>query len=233
MRKILIVDDVKLLREIHRQYLEPAQIEVLTAEDGIEALELIRRELPDLILMDRYMPRMDGLACCLAIKNDPSIAHIPVIMTTTETQPGNAKEYVRAGATDVLSKPIDAQRLLETVKKHLPDIDLRPPRVPEALDLTITTEGCQYDALTSDISYKGAFAVSELHVAVNDELQFSFLLPGKEVPIEILGRVVWLRKGGATAGFGVEFSKVTGQGVPMLRLGELKDFVHSKTVVSG
>lgn len=228
MKKILIVDDVKLLRDIHKRYLDTAQVEVLTAEDGEEALEIIRRELPDLIIMDRHMPRMDGLTCCVAIKKDPAIAHIPVIMATTATQQGDADEYFRAGAADVLPKPIESKTFLATIKKHLPEIDLRPPRVPEALDVKITADGCQHEALTRDISYKGAFAVSDLHVAVDDELQFSFLLPGKEVPIEILGRVVWLKKGGGVAGFGVEFNKVTGQGLPMLRLGELKDFVQSK-----
>lgn len=228
MKKILIVDDVKLLREIHRRYLDPSQIEVLTAEDGEEALEIIRRELPDLVVMDRYMPKMDGLACCVAIKTDPSIAHIPVIMATTAAEQSDADEYLSAGAADVLAKPVESKSFLEMIKKHLPAIDLRPPRVTETLDMKITTDGCQHDASTKDISYKGAFAVSDLRVAVNDELQFSFLLPGKEVPIEVLGRVVWLRKEGDVAGFGVEFNKITGQGVPLLRLGELKDFVQSK-----
>lgn len=228
MKKILIVDDVKLLREIHKRYLDTSQIEVLTAEDGEEALEIIRRELPDLIIMDRYMPKMDGLACCVAIKADPSIAHIPVIMATTAAEEGDAEEYLHAGAADVLPKPIESRTFLAMIKKHLPELDLRPPRVPEALDVKITADGCRHDALTKDISYKGAFTVSDLHVSVNDELLFSFMLPGKEVPIEVLGRVVWLKKGGDVDGFGVEFNKVTGQGVPLLRLGELKDFVQSK-----
>jgi CheY-like chemotaxis protein len=228
MQKILIVDDVKLLRDILKRYLDTAQVEVLTAECGAEALEIIHQELPDLIIMDRYMPGMDGLACCVAIKSNPAIAYIPVIMATTAAEEEDAKEYLRVGAADVLAKPIASSTFLEMLKKHLPEFDMRSPRVAETLDMTITADGRQYDAATKDISSKGAFAVSDLHVAVNDELQFTFLLPDKEVPIEVLGRVVWLKKGEGVAGFGVEFNKFTGQGVPMLRLGELENFVNSK-----
>jgi len=149
-------------------------------------------------------------------------------LSTTAAEEEDSDEYLRAGAADVLPKPIEAGTFLEMLKKHLPEFDLRPPRVAEVLDVKIIADGRQHEALTKDISYKGVFTVSDLHVAVNNELQFSFLLPDKEVPIEVIERVVWLKKGEGVAGFGVEFNKVTGQGVPMLRLGELENFVLSR-----
>ena len=228
MAKILIVDDVKLLCEIYKRYLATSQVEVFTAADGEEALEIARRELPDLIIMDRYMPKMDGFASCLAIKADPLLVHIPVIMATNAAQQDDKDECIRAGASGFISKPVDDKTFLDMVKEYLPDFNRRPARVAEALEMKIIADHGPHSALTKDISVNGAFAVSDLHVAVNEELLFSFLLPGKEVPIETQGRVVWLRKGGAVSGFGVEFSKVTGQGLPMLRLGELRDFVQSK-----
>lgn len=228
MKKILIVDDVKLLREIHKEYLSASHVEVLTAGDGEEALEITRRERPDLIIMDRYMPKMDGLACCIAIKADPAIAHIPVIMATNASQKDDEAEYAHSGACDFLFKPIESKVFLDTIKKYLPEIDRRAARVRETLDLEIVTDASRYDAITKDISEKGAFAVSDLNVAVNDELSFSFLLPGREVPFEVQGRVVWLRKGDGASGFGIEFIKVTGKGLPLLRSGELKEFIRSK-----
>lgn len=228
MKKILIVDDVKLLREIHKRYLATSHVSVLTAGDGIEALEIVRSERPDLIIMDRYMPKMDGLACCIAIKADPSIAHIPIIMATNASQKDDEEEYLSSGASDFLSKPIEANTFLDMIRKYLPEIDRRTARVHESLELKIVADDSLHDAVTGDIGVKGVFAVSDLNVAVNEELKFSFLLPGKDVPIEALGRVVWLRKGGGVSGFGVEFVKVTGQGLPMLRSGELKEFVESK-----
>lgn len=228
LRKILIVEDVKLLREVYTSYLAEFHVEVLTAEDGEAALEIARREQPDLIIMDRYMPGMDGIASCRAIKAEAAHAHTPVIMATIAAGPEDVTEYLRAGAVDCISKPIDAKAFLAMIKKHLPEIDLRPVRVAESLEMHIVAADRLHPALTGDISVKGAFAVSDLHVAVNDELTFTFLLPGKEVPIEILGRVVWLRKGEGVPGFGIEFCKVIGKGLPLVRLGELKDFVQSK-----
>jgi CheY-like chemotaxis protein len=228
MKKILIVDDVKLLRDVYKRHLATFQVEVFIATEGEEALEIARRELPDLIIMDRYMPKMNGIASCLAIKADPSLAHIPVIMATNAARQDDADECIRAGASGIISKPIESKALLDIIKEYLPEINRRPARVAEALEMKIVADQSLHPALTEDISVNGAFAVSDLHVAVNEELMFSFLLPGKEVPIEAQGRVVWLRKGGAVPGFGIEFSKITGQGLPMLRLGELKDFVQSK-----
>lgn len=228
MKKILIVDDVKLLREIHKRYLSSSYVDVLTAENGEEALDITRSEKPDLIIMDRYMPIMDGLACCVAIKADPSIAHIPVIMATNAAQKDDAAEYIRSGASDFLSKPIEAKTFLEMIRKYLPEIDRRAPRVPEALEMKIVTDNSQCTAVTGDMSLNGAFAVTDMNVSVNEELKFSFMLPGKDVPIEVEGRVVWLKKEGDASGFGVEFIRVTGPGLPMLRSGELKDFLQSK-----
>ena len=228
MKKVLIVDDVKLLREIHKRYLSASHVEVLTAENGEEALDITRSEKPDLIIMDRYMPKMDGLACCIAIKADPSIAHIPVIMATNASQKDDAEEYFRSGAADFLSKPIEAKTFLDMVRKYLPEIDRRAPRVTEAVEVKIVAEDSQCTAVTGDMSQNGAFAVTDMNVSVNEELKFSFKLPGKEVPIEVQGRVVWLKKEGDAPGFGIEFIRVTGPGLPMLRSGELKEFLQSK-----
>ncbi|NVN99837.1 MAG: response regulator [Geobacteraceae bacterium] len=233
MQKILIVDDVKLLREIHKRYLANSYVEVLTAEDGEEALDIIRKEHPDLVIMDRYMPKMDGVACCMAIKADPLTAHIPVIMATNASQKDDADEYLNCGASDILSKPIGASTFLDMVKKYLPAVNRRGHRVPETLDLRIVAKDREFEAITEDIGEKGVFAVSDLSVSVNDELTFSFLVPGREVPLEVEGRVVWLRKGGGASGFGIEFLKITGQGLPILRKGELKEFIESKLKKSG
>lgn len=229
MKKVLIVDDVKLLREIHKRYLSSSHVEVLTAENGEEALDITRSAKPDLIIMDRYMPRMDGLACCIAIKADPAIAHIPVIMATNASQKDDEDEYYRSGASDVLSKPIDAKTFLDMVRKYLPEIDRRAPRLPEAVEVKIVGDDRQCTAVTGDLSLNGAFAITDMDVSVNQELKFSFMLPGKEVPIEVLGRVVWLKKEGEQPGFGIEFLRITGPGLPMVRSGELKDFLQSKT----
>src|SRR6185369_2073121 len=98
MKKILLVDDVRLLLDIQKRFLASSQVRILTAGDGAEALEIVRLEHPDLIIMDKYMPKMNGLDCCVAIKADQSIAHIPVIMSTNAARQADARSICGQGA---------------------------------------------------------------------------------------------------------------------------------------
>ena len=229
MKKILLVDDVRLLLDIQKRFLASSHVQVLTAGDGEEALEVVRREYPDLIIMDKYMPKMDGLACCIAIKADPAIAHIPVIMSTNATQKDDVSTYIRAGCADILSKPIEAKTFLNMISRFIPEIDRRTLRVPHSQEMEIISGGDAQDAGSENISINGAFAVTDMNVSINDELSFSFLIPGSDTPMKVRGRVVWLKKGGDAPGFGVEFMEVTGEGLPMLRIGELKEFIKSRS----
>jgi len=227
MKKILLVDDVQLLLEIQKRFLAYSHIQVLTANDGVEALETARRERPDLVIMDKYMPRMDGLTCCATMKEDPMLAHIPIIMATNATQPGDTEEYLRAGCVDVLSKPIDCKLFLNAIRKHIPAIERRSIRVPRKIEMQMSCDGKVSTVATENLSLNGLFAITDREVVVGSEVKFTFLLPEKEVPMEIRTRVVWQNKGGNAAGFGVEFVEVTGQGIPMLRISELKAFIEA------
>lgn len=229
MKKILLVDDVKLLLEIQKKYLSASLVQILTACDGHEALEIARKELPDLIIMDNYMPRMDGITCCQLLKKTPDLAHIPVIMATNSTRGSDLQEYLSAGCVEVLSKPIDCKLFLNAIKKYIPDIDRRSARIPITIDLRILSRDSNYSVLTENLSFSGLFAAADMNVSVDDEIKLTFVLPERNVPIEIKGRVVWQRRNGASAGFGVEFVEVTGQGISMLRVSELKSFVTSQS----
>ncbi len=225
MKKILLVDDVKLLIEAQKKFLASSPVQILTAHDGVEALETARRELPDLIIMDKFMPNMDGLTCCRKLKDDPALAHIPIIMATNAATATDKQEYLSAGCTDVLAKPLDCRLFLEAIKKHIPNIECRTVRVPLNIEMQVLHNGAHYKVVTENLSLNGAFAVTERNIAVNDEVKLTFKLPQKEVPLEIKGRIVWQRKSGIDTGFGVEFMEVLGQGISMLRTLELKTFV--------
>jgi CheY-like chemotaxis protein len=229
MKKILLVDDVRLLLDIQKRFLASSHVRILTAGDGAEALEIVRLEHPDLIIMDKYMPKMNGLDCCVAIKADQSIAHIPVIMSTNAAKQTDAEEYRRAGCSDILPKPLDAKTFLNMIRKYIPEIDRRTVRLPHAMEMKISFGNGAFDACSENLSLNGTFAVSDLKVSINDELSFSFMLPGSDTSMRVRGRVVWLRNGGDAPGFGIEFMEVTGEGMPMLRIGELKDFIKSRS----
>lgn len=228
MKKILLVDDVKLLIEIQKKFLASSCVHIITASDGAEALEKVRRERPDLVVMDKYMPVMNGLDCCKAIKEDPAIAHIPVIMASNATSGEDMEEYQLAGCAEVLSKPLEAKLFLNAIKKYIPDIERRGVRIPVDMQLKILTNGLSYEASMENLSLNGVFAITGINVEINDVLKFTFKLPGSDIPMEVKGRVVWHRRSGGEQGFGVEFMEVVGQGVSLLRINELKTFINAK-----
>jgi len=110
---VLVVDDDPAVREFMSRFLERDGYRVLTAENGIHALELAREHRPTAITLDVMMPQVDGWTVLAAIKGDPSLADIPVILVTIvdEKQRGYS-----LGATDYMVKPIDRRRLSELLR---------------------------------------------------------------------------------------------------------------------
>ena len=123
---ILIVDDNEQNLELLAAYLEDIDCEILSAYDGVEALEVVAKTPPDLILLDVMMPQMSGFEVCKRLKNDPKTADIPVIMVTALNEFGDIERGVDSGTDDFLSKPVNKLELLTRVKtmlklKHLSD----------------------------------------------------------------------------------------------------------------
>lgn len=105
--KILIVDDEPFNVEYLEQELEDSDYEILTASNGREALNQIRRELPDLILLDIMMPIMDGFAVLSHLKTDPKIRNIPVIVVSAMNDLESVVKGIKQGAEDYLPKPFE------------------------------------------------------------------------------------------------------------------------------
>jgi len=237
MDKILLVDDLKQLREKKKGILASSRLHVLIASDGHEALAVARRELPNLIVMDHYLPNMDGVTCCREIKADPQLRHIPVIMMTNSVKSADFEGYLAAGANDCLAKPVDGKLFLSTIKKHLPAIESRGIRVPFCTEVRLIVEDGFHVGMTKDISPHGVFVTSELQPLPGDEMKFAFMLPGSDAPTEVRGKVAWFRdknsegKSGYNAGFGVEFLEITGKGIPSIRKSELEAFVSLRAGV--
>lgn len=118
--RILLVDDVRLFLELEKSFLHLAQVKILTAANGEEALAVVRRERPDLVFLDLYMPVLDGLTCCAAIKGDPEISATPVIMVTTGGKPEEVEQCRAAGCDGLLTKPVDRSAFLDMVSRFIP-----------------------------------------------------------------------------------------------------------------
>jgi len=117
-KKILIVDDEKDIVDIVSMYLEKEGYETIEAYGGIEALEKIISERPDLIVLDIMMPKLDGHSLNIKLKEDPETKNIPVIVITGK---GHLREIIMARenvpVVDYLEKPFKLKELLEKIKK--------------------------------------------------------------------------------------------------------------------
>ncbi len=114
--RILVVDDVAANVKLLEARLSAEYFEVLTANGGPEALNIVSREKIDVILLDVMMPGMDGFEVCRRLKADPNTQHIPVVMVTALDLPSDKVEGLEAGADDFLTKPVDEVALMTRVK---------------------------------------------------------------------------------------------------------------------
>ncbi|MFN4024923.1 MAG: PleD family two-component system response regulator [Hyphomonas sp.] len=105
--RILVVDDIEANRRLLQAKLEAQYHTVLLAENGMQALEIARRELPEIILLDVMMPGMDGFEVCRRLKADAETSFIPVVMVTALSEMEDRVKGLDAGAEDFLTKPID------------------------------------------------------------------------------------------------------------------------------
>ncbi|GHF25734.1 PleD family two-component system response regulator [Kordiimonas sediminis] len=114
--RVLVVDDVPPNVKLLEAKLTSEYFDVLTAYSGPEALEVISREHPDIVLLDVMMPGMDGFEVCRRIKSDKATSHIPVVMVTALDQPSDRVAGLEAGADDFLTKPVQDLALFARVK---------------------------------------------------------------------------------------------------------------------
>ena len=118
-KKILVVDDeVDLLKTIQFS-LEVEGYTVLVSCNGEDALNLARRENPDLILLDIMLPKLDGYKVCRLLKFDEKYKHIPILMLTAKTQEKDKVLGIETGADEYITKPFDMDELMEKIKEYL------------------------------------------------------------------------------------------------------------------
>ena len=225
-RTILVVDDVPMFRELGKLFLARSG-KVVTADSVESALEAARRTSPDLVVTDLHMPDRDGEELCRTLKADPSTQHIPVVVLTGTDASVDRGRAIRAGADDVLCKPLSRLQLIDAVNRFLRFESL--PGLPRIeIDQPVHLVGDTLDAwgTVRNLSRGGLFVETECQLDVRSEVQLQFHLPESQAEIEPTAQVVWRRgNSGRPPGVGLRFVEVDG---PSVR--NLEDFVfeHSR-----
>jgi two-component system alkaline phosphatase synthesis response regulator PhoP len=117
--RILVVDDEVYILHILDFILGAEQYDVVTATNGEQALQRVREDKPDLIILDIMMPKLDGYETCRIIKQDDSTKHIPVILLTAKGRDIDQKLGEEVGASDYITKPFSPTKLIERVQSIL------------------------------------------------------------------------------------------------------------------
>ncbi len=117
--KVLVVDDSQESVDLLEYFLKPAGYKIIKARDGAEALDIVEKDPPDIILLDIMLPKINGYEVCEKLKKRQSTFHIPIIMITVLKELKDKIKALEAGADDFLSKPFDSVELLTRVKSLL------------------------------------------------------------------------------------------------------------------
>lgn len=123
---VLVVDDNPQNLELLVAYLEDIDCQTIAASTGLDAMDIVKKDPPDLILLDVMMPKISGFEVCKRLKNDPKTTDIPIIMVTALNELGDIERAINSGTDDFLSKPVNKWELITRVKtmlklKHLTD----------------------------------------------------------------------------------------------------------------
>lgn len=214
--KILLVDDVNMFVELQKGFLKQSSVTILTAGDGVEALKVCRTARPALIFMDLHMPNMNGAECCAAIKADPALKSIPVIMMTSAGKEDDKSLCIKAGCDNFLTKPLDRQLYLELARSYLPEIDRRDRRIDCRAKVKFRAFGVSLSGEIANLSALGIYIATDYAMETDTVIDLVFALPEEDgAIIHTKGRVAWpnsktdRHKLSLPEGFGVEFIAIT------------------------
>ena len=117
MSKVVVVDDEPFILMMIEDKLRKAGIEVIALRDGRGAVEVIRREMPDLVILDWMMPEVSGIDVCRSLKKEGATEHIPIFMLTAKGQDADEQVGLKCGVTRYITKPFSPKALLDMVNE--------------------------------------------------------------------------------------------------------------------
>jgi len=119
MSKVIVIDDEPFILMMIEDKLKKAALDVVTIRESRTAMDVIRRELPDLVILDWMMPEVSGIDICRMLKQDDALRHIPVFMLTAKGQDSDEQLGRQIGVERYITKPFSPRMLLEMVQETL------------------------------------------------------------------------------------------------------------------
>lgn len=215
MAKILLVDDVELFLQLERSFLEGEGHTVVTAISGEEALARLEEADPALLLLDLYMPGIDGDEVCRRLRASERWRNLPVIMVTAAGKDEEVRKCLTAGCDDYITKPVNRKELIEKVQRLLGKVKARTTdRVETALRVQLKGDGRQLAAWARDLSRSGIYVKSRSILAAGTAVELTLELPdGGTLP---LAGVVKRVEEGSERGMGIYFIRPEPQSLTTL-----------------
>lgn len=187
--KILLVDDVDLFLELERSYLEGEEYDLLTASSGEETLQRLDKVAPDLLLLDYYMPGINGDEVCRTIRDSERWSGLPILMVTAAGKPEEVKKCLDAGCDDYITKPVNKQELREKVRRLLGQVQRRTvERVAVQMPIQVQQGESVQVVRAEDLSTTGVYLKSSKRLPENTTIALK-LESAAGKPLTVYGRI--------------------------------------------
>ncbi len=192
MASILLVDDSGLFRGAAEELLKRTGCETLTATNGTEALDVARREKPQMIVVKAGLSPMTGLDLCRVLKADPEFARTPIALVAL---PGHEEAARRAGADAILPLPLDPEAFFAVVRRYLQVMPREEARSAVEWSITFWRDGLQHSGTIRDLSRGGFFVRTPVRQPIGARLDVSFDVPVERGVKTIVAEAIVVRLG--------------------------------------
>lgn len=234
MRKkiVLLADDTLFFQALEKSFFSRDEFDVRTATTGMEVLDIVATDIPDIIFLDMVMPRMNGDECCRRIKENPKSRHVPVVMVMLSGKEKDMDLCRKAGCDDIILKPINRDHFIATAKKHLKIPIRRNPRYMARLKIHL--ENDNNNLLTEyslNLSTGGVFLETMSLLEENTPLVAEFILPKSNITIQCKAQVAWvnhpekLKNPDLPVGMGIKFIDLSPE-----NFGALRTYIHDENL---
>ncbi len=206
-KELLIVDDVRLFLQLTKTLFSREEYIIHTAVNGQQAVEIARKRIPDLILLDLVMPGMGGDEVCRVIRSEPATRHIPVLMVSSRSDEESRRRCLYAGCDDFLTKPARMDSLNQAVEKQLSVFKRNFPRINVTLPCLLDNGLDQLFTSIHTLSAGGAFVETDPPPVPGSDSQLTFFLPDDQESLTFKALARWNRfvQGRRPPGSGFEF----------------------------